>query len=580
MDDAQRLASSLLGLSVDPDEFVGTASRLNADGTVTISGQGRSITALPQTEFQSGAWAARRANGVWYAYCQGKVVATSRNILYRRSRPSVKKNQGSLKILYTVLNEQGNWDVFVGGHQTEPIKITTIASEKSNRMGILHGYITNYGTGKKHTVGIVQKKASSYSGTSPQGISTILHSYFFGDEYYQYTPNGNFGADYIGGGATASDDRSVFKWRGLGYWETYPRIAHVGWSAFTFSSGNETGRKHDDDLGYHSAKLFPREIVYKDRKDSKDVLMTCRFIDSGSDGLYNPVDYLQVAHQTPYDIGLWSSLSTDTYNYEPGYQIDAIKNASINKDGNFPFSLSWSIDSTTSSTDVFYYNSIGVLQEGFTYPLLFNTGKTKLLLKSLENYSFSRFADVLRKSYDGYDGYYNEVPYLWSSDSLPQKLNISSDLIDNTEINNFFNLEPEQTALDTAVNLGAIGKVKFYSQYYGSINYIATVPLGDIRLSNFVGNSLYIVEQPTLPKQIGDRLAVVTSGEANRSWAVDDYNAPVDKDSTIKVRVYRISDDGKLSFVATRKIDVFNLNIPNPRQLGTYRILAASYFPT
>lgn len=586
--DAQQLAQELLKLTNDKDSIVGNVSRLNADGTVTIVGQGRTVKALPQTAFESGTWVARRVNGVWYAYCKGRVLVNDRQVLYRRSRPTPKKEQkGSIKILYTVLNDEGNWDVFVGGHKLVPEKITTIegAEATTTNTGISHGYLTNYGDEKKHVVGLVER--INTTSTAISGL--FIHTHFPNKEYYKQEIPRSHGQDYIGSLETANYQgnyrSSPYVWRGLGYWELQPR--YVNWSAYYFSSSSsfETGFARDRDVrnSPHTGKILRRELFYKDQQDSKDFTLSCSFIDNGSDSLslVNPVNYVQVTHHTPFDIGVWGNPSIDTYNYTPALGTSAINAVAISKEGDYPVNLSWSIDNSNTG-NIFLYHDTIFLEKGFTIPILFNSSKTSLLLKNWVNYAFTSMVDALRKTTTGFsDSFYNAKIYVWRDGEI-KPIELDESLAQDEVIGNFFGMDYEKTALDTSRRLadGIIYSVSYLN--IGRLANMATLSPGDPKLSNMVSNTLYIVEQPTLPAELGDKIDQLNEGAHNwnTSWATDDYVTPLDEDSTMKVNVYQITDEGKIVAAKSRKVNVYSLKIPKPKELGTYRILAASYFPT
>ena len=76
MDD-RTLAKLLTQAGQDPGSFVGTASRMNADGTVTITGANGTVTAVAQTAFRSGNWSAKQVGNTWYAWSENSTVTES-----------------------------------------------------------------------------------------------------------------------------------------------------------------------------------------------------------------------------------------------------------------------------------------------------------------------------------------------------------------------------------------------------------------------------------------------------------------------------------------------------------------------
>lgn len=141
--DAQQLASEFLALGKDRETVVGYG-RLNSNGTITVSGQGRSVSAIPQTEFRTGVWKAIKVNNTWYAYGEPQGVLSSRSILERRARPQEKTETGSIKVLFSV--EDGTHiKYFVGGDRANP---TEIAKLPISEYPLAAGIITNLGASK------------------------------------------------------------------------------------------------------------------------------------------------------------------------------------------------------------------------------------------------------------------------------------------------------------------------------------------------------------------------------------------------------------------------------------------------
>lgn len=98
MDD-QELAKLLKSVGEDPNYIIGTSSTLNADGTVTISGGGRSVNAIAQTAFRSGIWSAKRVGSTWHAWSGNAPVIESESRRVMRSSPVKKDKLGRYIIL-------------------------------------------------------------------------------------------------------------------------------------------------------------------------------------------------------------------------------------------------------------------------------------------------------------------------------------------------------------------------------------------------------------------------------------------------------------------------------------------------
>lgn len=112
--DEQELAKLLKGAGEDPAYIIGTSSTLNADGTVTITGGGRSVNAIAQTAFRSGTWSAKRVGNTWYAWSGNAPIVESQSRFVRRQTPPSKKKAVGLN--YVILFDSNLLtNIIIGG---------------------------------------------------------------------------------------------------------------------------------------------------------------------------------------------------------------------------------------------------------------------------------------------------------------------------------------------------------------------------------------------------------------------------------------------------------------------------------
>lgn len=127
--DEQELAKLLKGAGEDPGFLIGTSSTLNADGTVTIIGQGRSVTAIAQTAFRSGTWSAKRVGNTWYAWSGNAPIVETELKQIKRASPREDPEYIPLKVLFSV-EKDGFQFFYVGGDRKKPKEIWRISTAR------------------------------------------------------------------------------------------------------------------------------------------------------------------------------------------------------------------------------------------------------------------------------------------------------------------------------------------------------------------------------------------------------------------------------------------------------------------
>lgn len=91
MTDSKETSQELVNfLSDDPDEAIGYATGMNADGTVNVrDDKGNSINAIAATPCVSAPTLVERVNGTWYAFQSPNQVTSDRVAINRRLKPVV-----------------------------------------------------------------------------------------------------------------------------------------------------------------------------------------------------------------------------------------------------------------------------------------------------------------------------------------------------------------------------------------------------------------------------------------------------------------------------------------------------------
>ena len=109
-------------LTNDPDEAIGLATGMNADGTVNVQGENGSVNAIAATPCTTQPTLLQRANGTWYAFQSPNQTISDNTLISRRSRPNIQSDTNPIKVLFYIRTAQG-YDWYVGGDRKNPIKI-------------------------------------------------------------------------------------------------------------------------------------------------------------------------------------------------------------------------------------------------------------------------------------------------------------------------------------------------------------------------------------------------------------------------------------------------------------------------
>lgn len=112
-------------LTNDPDEAIGLATGMNADGTVNVQGENGSVNAIAATPCTTQPTLLQRANGTWYAFQSPNQTISDNTLISRRSRPNnIQVDTGPIKVLFYIRTAQG-YDWYVGGDRKKPVQIYT-----------------------------------------------------------------------------------------------------------------------------------------------------------------------------------------------------------------------------------------------------------------------------------------------------------------------------------------------------------------------------------------------------------------------------------------------------------------------
>lgn len=210
MDDRE-LAKLLKGAGEDPAYIIGTSSTLNADGTVTISGGGRSVTAIAQTAFRSGTWSAKRVGNTWYAWSGNAPVVESESKIQRRGKPVSKpKQEGGLIVLVSVT--KSGQEYFYAISETDSIEeVAVLPIASAYALAHLSFVVKN---GKKSFLFACAYRSSPTDSTDTTGVGYFLNPAHYTmvmkglqnwilNSYFEDTTAGGLG-NYIGSGFWAS----------------------------------------------------------------------------------------------------------------------------------------------------------------------------------------------------------------------------------------------------------------------------------------------------------------------------------------------------------------------------------------
>ena len=132
-------------LTDDPDEAIGLATGINADGTVNVQGENGSVNAIAATPCTTQATLLQRVNGTWYAFQSQNQTVSDNTLISRRSRPRNSAINAPIKILFAILNDN-IWDLYIGGDRPKPTKIYSTPSLPTE------SHLSNTGTGLKDWV--------------------------------------------------------------------------------------------------------------------------------------------------------------------------------------------------------------------------------------------------------------------------------------------------------------------------------------------------------------------------------------------------------------------------------------------